>query len=168
MHNNASAMPMRRFGRRARQAHGQLVPQNRAIPGRPAARRTPIPAPRPDPSPPHQNRRKAPATTPSISANNHNHITSKENGMFESIRTGLLDAVGAGNGSSGFFGLGGRDDSPAEQFASWLPYSAYISGDDIFVNRDGLGFMLEIMPQSGADDRMVEVLVSLYSTCPKG
>ena len=29
-----------------------------------------------------------------------------------------------------------------------------------------LGFMLELMPQSGADDRMAEVLISLYSTCP--
>lgn len=88
--------------------------------------------------------------------------------MFDSIRTGLLDAVGAGHGSNGFFGLRGRDESPAEQFASWLPYSAYIGGDDIFVNRDSLGFMLEVMPQSGADERMVEVLISLYATCPKG
>ena len=31
-----------------------------------------------------------------------------------------------------------------------------------------MGFMLEVMPQSGADDRMVEVLVSLYSNCPPG
>jgi len=36
----------------------------------------------------------------------------------------------------------------------------------VFVNRDSLGFMLELMPQSGADDRMAEVLISLYSTCP--
>ena len=28
--------------------------------------------------------------------------------------------------------------------------------------------MLEVMPQSGADERMAEVLVSLYSTCPAG
>ena len=61
----------------------------------------------------------------------------------------------------------GQKDSPAEQFASWLPYSAYIDGDELFVNRDNLGFMLEIMPQSGADERMVEVLISLYATCPK-
>jgi hypothetical protein len=38
--------------------------------------------------------------------------------MFESMRAGLL---GGGNDGGGFFGLGGRDDSPAEQFASWLP-----------------------------------------------
>ena len=59
-------------------------------------------------------------------------------------------------------------DSPAEQFASWLPYSAYLAAEKLFVNRDSVGFMLEVMPQSGADERMAEVLVSLYSTCPPG
>jgi conjugal transfer ATP-binding protein TraC len=57
-------------------------------------------------------------------------------------------------------------DTPAEQFAGWLPYSAYLAGEKIFVNRDGMGFMLEVMPQSGADERMSEVLVSLYANCP--
>ncbi|MDB5862128.1 MAG: traC, partial [Ramlibacter sp.] len=84
--------------------------------------------------------------------------------MLQSLRKGN----GAIRGDGGFFGLRGNTESPAEQFAGWLPYSAYINGDDIFVNRDNLGFMLEIMPQSGADERMVEVLISLYSTCPKG
>lgn len=59
-------------------------------------------------------------------------------------------------------------ESSAEQFASWLPYSSFIPDDNIFVNRDTLGFMLEIRPQSGADERMVEVLISLYATCPAG
>jgi conjugal transfer ATP-binding protein TraC len=85
--------------------------------------------------------------------------------MIDALFTELLDVVGAG--SSGLFGLGGRDESPAEQFASWLPYSSYLRNDDLFINRDNLGFLLEIMPQSGADERMVEVLISLYSTCPK-
>ncbi|WP_284620625.1 type IV secretion system protein TraC [Aquabacterium humicola] len=66
------------------------------------------------------------------------------------------------------FGLGQAFDSPAEQFASWLPYSAYLPGEQLFVNRDSLGYMLELMPQSGADDRMAEVLVSLYANCPPG
>jgi len=69
---------------------------------------------------------------------------------------------------SSWFKLGQSMDSPAEQFASWLPYSAYLSDEKIFVNRDSLGFMLEVMPQSGADDRMAEVLVSLYANCPTG
>jgi conjugal transfer ATP-binding protein TraC len=64
------------------------------------------------------------------------------------------------------FGFGGAPDTPAEQFASWLPYSAYLAAEKVFVNRDGLGFMLEVMPQSGADERMAEVLVSLYANCP--
>ena len=65
-------------------------------------------------------------------------------------------------------GLGRTQDTPAEQFAAWLPYSAYLADEKLFVNRDSLGFMLEVMPQSGADDRMAEVLISLYSSCPPG
>jgi len=57
-------------------------------------------------------------------------------------------------------------ESPADQFASWLPYSARLPAEQLFVNREGLGFVLEIMPQSGADERMAEVLLSLYATCP--
>jgi conjugal transfer ATP-binding protein TraC len=64
--------------------------------------------------------------------------------------------------------FGAEADSPAEQFAAWLPYSAYLADERLFVNRDGLGFLLELMPQSGADERMAEVLVSLYATCPPG
>lgn len=66
------------------------------------------------------------------------------------------------------FGLGVSPDTPAEQFASWLPYMGYLDAERIFANRDGMGFMLELMPQSGADDRMTEVLVSLYANCPAG
>lgn len=54
----------------------------------------------------------------------------------------------------------------AEQFAGWLPYAGYLAEEHLFVNRDGLGFLLELMPQSGADERMAEVLVSLYANCP--
>ncbi|MCL2590064.1 MAG: type IV secretion system protein TraC [Betaproteobacteria bacterium] len=57
-------------------------------------------------------------------------------------------------------------ETPAEQFANWLPYSGYLAAEKIFVNRDSMGFMLEVMPQSGADERMTEVLVSLYANCP--
>ncbi|WP_323166083.1 type IV secretion system protein TraC [Pseudomonas bubulae] len=58
--------------------------------------------------------------------------------------------------------------SPSEQFADWLPYSAYIAEEQLFVNRDGLGFMLEVLPQAGADERMVEVLMALFATSPAG
>ncbi|CAH0349592.1 type IV secretion system protein TraC [Aquabacterium sp. CECT 9606] len=73
-------------------------------------------------------------------------------------RPGLFEAMG----------LGAPPDTPAEQFAAWLPYSAYLADEKIFVNRDSLGFMLEVMPQSGADERMAEVLISLYANCPTG
>jgi len=63
---------------------------------------------------------------------------------------------------------GGGEEGPEDQFASWLPYSAYIPDERLFVNRETLGFMLEVVPQSGADERMSEILVSLYATCPPG
>src|SRR6266536_4647237 len=62
----------------------------------------------------------------------------------------------------------GGEEGPEDQFASWLPYSAYIPEERLFVNRETLGFMLEVVPQSGADERMAEILVSLYATCPPG
>ena len=68
-----------------------------------------------------------------------------------------------------WLGLRAGNDSPPEQFASWLPYGAYIPDVQLFVNRNGcLGFVLEVLPQCGADERMVEVLVSLYINCPVG
>ena len=78
------------------------------------------------------------------------------------------NAASASRSRTPSFNLGQPIDTPAEQFASWLPYSAYLAAEKIFVNRESLGFMLEVMPQSGADDRMAEVLVSLYANCPPG
>lgn len=66
--------------------------------------------------------------------------------------------------------LGGAStpESSAELFASWLPYSAYLPDERIFMNKEGMGYLLEVMPQSGADERMAEVLVSLFASCPTG
>lgn len=64
------------------------------------------------------------------------------------------------------FTFGGREESPADQFASWLPYLAYLPEEQLFVNKDSVGFMLELLPQSGADERMIDVLISLYANCP--
>jgi len=83
--------------------------------------------------------------------------------------TSLRSAFGSSddsNDSIGFLGLGADQESPSDQFASWLPYQSYLDDEQLFVNKDGIGFMLEVMPQSGADDRMVEVLISLYANCP--
>lgn len=87
--------------------------------------------------------------------------------MFATLRAGLFGSSDAGAATpGGLFGFGRQDESPADQFASWLPYQSYLEDEQLFVNRDGIGFMLEVMPQSGADDRMVEVLISLYANCP--
>ncbi len=86
--------------------------------------------------------------------------------MFDSLRIGLLGVEPSS--VLRFFTGAANEDSPAEQFASWLPYSAYFAREGIFANRHGIGFVLEVMPQSGADERMVEVLSCLYPTCPPG
>ena len=89
--------------------------------------------------------------------------------MFQSLRAGFFGSspsASSGKALPDLFGLRRQEESPAFQFASWLPYIAYFDQEQLFVNRDGMGFMLEVMPQSGADDRMVEVLVSLYTNCP--
>ena len=85
--------------------------------------------------------------------------------MFATLRASLLGTDSAA-ATPGLFGFGREDESPADQFASWLPYQSNLKDENLFVNRDGIGFMLEVMPQSGADDRMVEVLISLYANCP--
>ena len=88
--------------------------------------------------------------------------------MFQSLKAGLVgdDAANSATGFPDLFGFRRLEESPASQFASWLPYISYLEQEKLFVNRDGIGFLLEVMPQSGADDRMVEVLVSLYTNCP--
>jgi conjugal transfer ATP-binding protein TraC len=55
----------------------------------------------------------------------------------------------------------------ATQLASWLPYSSYKEDDNLFVNLDSLGFVLEISPQTGATEEMAQILVSLFTSCPK-
>jgi conjugal transfer ATP-binding protein TraC len=89
--------------------------------------------------------------------------------MPAALRTNVFGSPGS-SARPGWLGLafGGNEESPADQFASWLPYISYLHEEQLFVNRDGVGFMLEVMPQSGADDRMVEVLISLYANCPSG
>lgn len=71
---------------------------------------------------------------------------------------------------SGLLGSWSSDDEtgPVNQFASWLPYRVYLPNEQLFVNRDSVGFLVEAMPQTGADLSMIEVLPSLYSTLPKG
>ena len=56
----------------------------------------------------------------------------------------------------------------AAAFSEWLPYRAYLEDRQVFVNRDSLGFCLEVRPQSGADEEMARVLTALYAASPPG
>src|SRR5690606_36223884 len=53
-------------------------------------------------------------------------------------------------------------------FSQWLPYRVWIADREVFVNRDTLGFCLEVRPQSGADEEMAHVLTALYAAAPAG
>ena len=62
---------------------------------------------------------------------------------------------------------GPRSDDAAS-LSQWLPYRAYLDDRQVFVNRDALGFCLEVRPQSGADEEMSRVLSALYAASPPG
>jgi len=49
------------------------------------------------------------------------------------------------------------------RLSTHLPYMAYDDAGHIFQNEDGYGFMLECMPQSGADMEMARILTSLLT-----
>lgn len=65
-------------------------------------------------------------------------------------------------------GTHGQDDDVAPSLSQWLPYRAYLEDRQVFVNRDTLGFCLEVRPQSGADEEMSRVLTALYAAAPAG
>ena len=68
-----------------------------------------------------------------------------------------------------YAGLPDRDEAARDRFASWLPYLAFLPAEELFrLKGKRLGFVLEAMPQSGADQSMVEVLSSLYANCKPG
>ena len=46
--------------------------------------------------------------------------------MLATVRATLFGDDSAAEGVMALFGLGGKDESPADQFASWLPYIAYL------------------------------------------
>jgi len=49
------------------------------------------------------------------------------------------------------------------RFSKYLPYMGYDDAGKLFENEDGHGFVLECMPQSGADMEMARVLTSLLT-----
>lgn len=64
------------------------------------------------------------------------------------------------------------------RLAGLMPYNAYMPDEQMFIidqggynddkKTEGLGFCLEITPQTGANQEMSRVLTSLYSACPAG
>ncbi|OQC18079.1 type IV secretion system protein TraC [Candidatus Skiveiella danica] len=64
----------------------------------------------------------------------------------------------------------GRAQGPGDSasLSQWLPYRAYLEDQQVFINRDALGFCLEVRPQSGADEDMARVLTALYASSPVG
>ncbi len=66
--------------------------------------------------------------------------------------------------------LGGRSEPRPERvaLADWLPWFAWIPDRQIFANREGMGFCLELRPQSGADEEMAAILGSLPLAAPTG
>lgn len=104
------------------------------------------------------------------------------------ITATVKDVVGA------LFGLGGgssngakyeptplramREITNAESFCAILPYTAFNEAQRLFVldtgerdkkgKQDALGFAIEIAPQSGATEEMIQVLLPIISSAPIG
>ena len=82
-----------------------------------------------------------------------NLINDLESALANVRATDLLPGMSTGRAPT-------LDDSAS--LSQWLPYRAYLEDHQIFVNRDALGFCLEVRPQSGADEDMARVLPPLY------
>jgi conjugal transfer ATP-binding protein TraC len=52
-------------------------------------------------------------------------------------------------------------------FADWLPYDAYDPETEVFVNLDSIGFVMELAPQTGADQEMASLLQGLVKGLAK-
>ena len=52
------------------------------------------------------------------------------------------------------------------RLSNWLPYRSFRPEDQVFINRDSLGFVLEALPQTGADAAIIERLKGLYTRLP--
>jgi conjugal transfer ATP-binding protein TraC len=69
-----------------------------------------------------------------------------------------------------FGGAGSPHEDPRDsaQFATYLPYRACDTENDIFVLQHGLGFVLEVTPQTGSTDSDEKLLAALYRGWPVG
>jgi len=101
---------------------------------------------------------------------------------FDLVRGGLA-RLGAGSGlASEALGetppqaltRAGRSRS-ANAFSAQLPYTTWRASQAVFYlegaspgSVDGVGFVLELCPQTGATEQMAAILGSLFTACPKG
>lgn len=66
--------------------------------------------------------------------------------------------------SSGNVGVNPKD--PSDQLAHWLPYHAFDKARRVFINKDSIGFVLGLVPQTGSDQAMADSLKGVYSILP--
>ena len=91
--------------------------------------------------------------------------------MLRTLLTDLESALSGARASHLLPGSQGHapfDCADTASFSDWLPYRAYLEDRQVFVNRDALGFCLEVRPQSGADEEMSRILTALYAAAPPG
>jgi len=89
--------------------------------------------------------------------------------MFDFLHRPLHTIPHAAQALRACVGLPPADDAAPDRFATWLPYLAFMENEELFrLKGKRLGFALEALPQSGADQSMVEVLGSLYANCKPG
>ncbi len=51
----------------------------------------------------------------------------------------------------------------APMLSNWLPYRSFDKKHGIFINTDSIGFILELAPMMGADERSGELLTQFLS-----
>nr|MBL8455826.1 TraC family protein [Zoogloeaceae bacterium] len=58
----------------------------------------------------------------------------------------------------------GADEDGADiaKFSTWLPYRAFDAEREAFVLADGIGTVIEALPQSGADQTMADLVRGLF------
>jgi conjugal transfer ATP-binding protein TraC len=56
-----------------------------------------------------------------------------------------------------------RSQIGAPMLANWVPYRSYDARSRLFINTDSIGFVLEVSPMMGADDKSGEILTQFLS-----
>lgn len=89
--------------------------------------------------------------------------------MLDFLHSSMRALPKAGQALNALTGRPSGEDGEPDRFATWLPYFAYMEKEQLFRLRGKrLGFMIEALPQSGADRSMVDILRSLYANCQPG